>query len=182
MLNQAKKEALLASSDMAAVEGSVVVDVPVAALWNCFALPRLWPQWNRCFFWVYNRTLTPGRSLIWCFEPIEPQYLYKMPAMARIVEYEEQRKVTWEVSVLPGFYALHTYYLEDAGGGKTRFGSWEKAMGASFRLLKPFWLAHFTFVNRSSLEGAQHLERIYRREGTLHPRHLQHKRDPQGAP
>jgi hypothetical protein len=169
MLDAIKKEELLASSDMEPVDGSVVIDVPVDEFWSCFTRPDQWPVWNDCFFWVRNHDLTPGERLVWAFQPIRRWYLYKMPAVATIVEREEHRRVTWEVGAFPGFYALHTYYMEDAGAGKTRFGSWEQAMGPGFRWMKKFWLAHFWFVNESSLAGARRLEAVYRRSGSLDP-------------
>ena len=85
------------------------------------------------------------------------------------------RKVTWEVTVLPGFYALHTYLVEDLGEGRSRFGSWEKAMGPTFRSLKWFWVAHFVFVKDRSLVGARVLEQEYQRAGKLDLRNLQPK-------
>jgi len=118
-------------------------------------------------FWVKNRDLVLGDELMWMFEPIQWWYAYKLPARARIVELEFQRKVTWEVTFIPGFYARHTYSLEDLGNGRTRFGSWEQAEGASFRLLQAFWLTHFTFVKDQSLAGARTLERVYQRTDAL---------------
>ena len=32
---------------------------------------------------------------------------------------------------------------------RSRFGSWEQAMGWSFRLMKWFWVPHFIFVSRA---------------------------------
>lgn len=162
-----KQEALARSTDMTPVQGTVDVEVPISTLWEAFAHANWWPRWNRCFFWVYNRDLVPGRQLIWYFQPIRWWYLYKMFAVARIVEVEKERRVTWEVTALPGFYARHTYFMEDLGDGRSRFGSWEQAMGWGFRLLKRFWIAHFTFVKDRSLEGARRLEEVYRKEGKL---------------
>ncbi|MGH9902318.1 MAG: SRPBCC family protein, partial [Pyrinomonadaceae bacterium] len=110
-----KKEALAASADMVPVEGTVEVNIPAPVLWEAFTRADLWPRWNSCFFWARNRDLVPGRQLVWCFEPIRRWYPYKMPAVARIVEVEEGRRVTWEVNALPGFYARHTYHVEDLG-------------------------------------------------------------------
>jgi hypothetical protein len=73
---------------------------------------------------------------------------------------------------LPGMYARHTYFLEDLGSGRTRFGSWEKAMGPGFRLMQGFWTAHFTFVNHESLAGVERLERTYQRYGSIDDPHL----------
>jgi hypothetical protein len=171
-----REEALAASNDMVPVEGSVEVDIPVAVLWKAFLRADAWPRWNKCFFWAKNRNLKLGDKLIWAFEPIRWWLPYKMPASATIVELEEERKVTWEVTVLPGFYARHTYFMEDLGGGKTRFGSWEKATGWSFRLAKAFWIAHFTFVKDRSLDGGRALEEVYRREGSLDVDRLAPKR------
>ena len=84
-----------------------------------------------------------------------------------MVEVKKNDHVTWEVTVLPGFYARHTYFMEDLGNDRTRFGSWEQAMGPSFRLLKRFWLAHFAFVKDRSLHGVRFLEQIYRRTGRI---------------
>lgn len=168
-----RREALLDSDAMAPVDGSVVVDVPPAEFWEVFARPDLWPEWNDSFCWVRNRDLVRGERLVWLFEPIRPVYLYRMPAVAEIVVREERSRVTWEVGSFPGFYALHTYYLEPAEGGGTRFGSWEKAMGWSFRALKGFWLAHFEFVNRCSLDGARRLEDLRREAGELAPGRLE---------
>src|SRR5437879_6804637 len=99
-----------------------------------------------------------------------------MFAIATIVELEARKKVTWEVTALPGFYARHTYHMEDLGDGRSRFGSYEKAMGWSFHLFSWFWIPHFTFVKDCSLDGARTLERVYRAQGrldstTLPPRH-----------
>lgn len=174
----AKKAALLASTEMAPVQGTVDIDVPAPVLWETFARPDLWPRWNRCFFWARNRDLVLGRKLVWVFEPIRPWYLYKMSATAKIVELVPGRKVTWEVTVLPGFYARHTYHLEDLGEGRSRFGTWEQAMGALIRFAptKAFWVAHFTFVKDRSLEGARSLEEIYKRDGAIKEESLKPRR------
>lgn len=161
--------ALDLSTDMAPTSGAVEVDVPVADLWDVFARPRGWPTWNRCFTWVLNSSLEIDSHLIWAFEPIRPEYLYRMPAIARIVELEPQRRVTWEVTAFPGMYARHSYHLEPVGEGRTRFGSWEKAMGPGFRLARGFWLAHFAFVRDGSLHGARRLESLYRSQGSMAP-------------
>jgi glyoxylase-like metal-dependent hydrolase (beta-lactamase superfamily II) len=158
---------LEASHDMDPVAGTVDVDIPIDQLWECFRQANLWGRWNPCFFWAMNRDLVLNKQLIWVFQPIQWWYLYKMPAIAKIIEVEPQRKVTWEVSALPGFFAHHTYHMEDLGSGRTRFGSWEKATGWSFRLMKGFWMSHFTFVKDRSLEGAKALEQIYREQGSL---------------
>lgn len=164
---RSKVKLLVESGDMAPVQGTVDVDIPVDVLWKFFSQANLWPRWNKCFTWVHNRDLQLGRQLIWSFEPIRKWYLYKMPAMAKIAEVENERKVTWEVTAFPGMYARHTYHVEDLGNGRTRFGSWEKGMGPGFRLTKWLWVPHFTFVKDRSLEGARFLEEIYRRTGRL---------------
>lgn len=165
----ARKAALLASSDMEPVQGTAELDVPAEALWEAFDHPDWWPRWNRCFFWARNRKLALGRRLVWAFEPIRPWYLYKMFAVAKVVELVPGRKVTWEVTAMPGFYARHTYHVEDLGGGRSRFGSWEQAMGpqARFPLTRKFWVAHFTFVKDRSLEGAGTLAEVYQRDGRI---------------
>lgn len=167
MLKQDKAALLKQSNGMEPVQGVVEVDVPIEVLWDSFSQARHWPGWNKCFFWVSNPSLVRGQQLIWCFQPIRWWYPYKMPAIAKIIELEKYRKVTWEVVALPGFYARHTYHMEDLGHGRSRFGSWEQAEGWSFRLMRKFWLAHFTFVKDRSLEGARRLEKIYRQRGTL---------------
>jgi glyoxylase-like metal-dependent hydrolase (beta-lactamase superfamily II) len=174
----AKKDALLASTEMAPVQGTVEVDVPADVLWEAFRHANWWPRWNKCFFWARNRDLRLGDRLVWAFEPIRPWYLYKMFAVANIVELVPQRKVTWEVTALPGFYARHTYHVEDLGGGRSRFGSWEQAQGAQIRFAptKKFWTAHFTFVKDRSLEGAKTLEALYERDGTITERRLPTRR------
>jgi len=169
LVNRTKRRDLMDSNQMTPVEGTVDISIPVDVLWEFFAQPYLWPDWNPCFFWVMNQTLEAGKQLIWAFQPIRRWYLYKMPAMAKIVELREKRRVTWEVSALPGFYALHAYSVEPTGKNRCRFGSWEKAMGWGFGLMKPFWLAHFRFVRDASLAGAGSLERRYRSQGILSP-------------
>jgi hypothetical protein len=149
--NSQKTASLAASTDMEPIHGSVDLDIPCDVLWRAFDQPRLWPRWNRCFFWYRNETLKVGDKLIWSFEPIRPWFLYKMPAVANIIELEEGKRVTWEVTALPGFYAHHTYSIEDLGNGRSRFASWEKAYGWGFRLTRGFWLKHFTFVRNRSL-------------------------------
>jgi glyoxylase-like metal-dependent hydrolase (beta-lactamase superfamily II) len=164
-----RKEALERSNEMTPVQGTVDIDVPIAELWEAFAHANWWPKWNKCFFWAHNKNLTEGQHLVWAFQPIRWYYLYKMFAIANIVEVEKQSKVTWEVTAMPGFYARHTYHMEDLGGGRSRFGSWEQAMGGQIRfgLTRRFWIAHFTFVKDRSLEGARTLESIYRRDGRI---------------
>jgi len=165
-MDQAKAAALAASTDMEPVHGTVDVDIPIDVLWEAFRDARQWPRWNKCMFWAMNKDLVKGQQLIWCFNAIKWFYPYKMPAAAEIIEVEPGRKVTWEVNLL-GLYAHHTYSLEDLGNGRTRFGSWEKATGPSFRLTRAFWLAHFVFVKDESLAGAKVLEALYKREGKL---------------
>ena len=104
----AKKRALLASKEMEPIQGTVDVEVPLPVLWEAFTHANWWARWNKCFFWARNRDLQLGQKLIWAFEPIRAWYLYKMFAIANIVELEKNRKVTWEVTALPGFYAGHT--------------------------------------------------------------------------
>lgn len=161
------EEILAASHDMEPIAGVVEVDIPITTLWECFTQANLWPRWNPCFFLAYNRELILGKQLIWAFQPIRWWYLYKMPAIAKIVEVEPEQKVTWEVTVLPGFYARHTYHMEDLGNGRSRFGSWEKATGWSFRLMKWFWIPHFVFVKDRSLEGAKTLEKLYQQKEAI---------------
>ena len=155
------------AADMDPVHGTVDLRIPVATLWDFFRRADLWPHWNRCFYRVRNRELAAGQRLLWAFQPIRPGYLYKMPAVADIVEVSAPHQVAWHVTALPGFFARHVYRLEDLGGGVTRFGSWEKAMGPSFRLTRRFWTAHFEFVRDRSLEGGSLLERSYLATGRL---------------
>lgn len=138
------------------IEGSVEVNIPVEVLWRVFRQVRGWPSWNPCFWiaGVRGGTLAEGRTLLWAFEPIKPQYLYKLPAIATLVEVVPARRVTWEVTALPGFHARHTYWMESLGDGRSVFGSWEVAEGPLYHLLRPFWLAHFRFVRDASLDGA----------------------------
>ncbi|HTP08679.1 MAG TPA: MBL fold metallo-hydrolase [Anaerolineae bacterium] len=166
-MTQAQSHQLDESTDMAPVHGTVDIDVPPEVLWQCFRNANLWPRWNACMFWANNRDLVLGQKLIWAFEPIRWWYPYLLPGVANLIEVEENRKVTWEVVIMPGFYARHTYSIDDLGDGRSRFGSWEKAMGPMFRALKFFWIAHFIFVKDRSLQGARLLESIYARTGQL---------------
>lgn len=167
MDKKSKIEILTKSNDMEPIAGTVDIEIPINELWDCFTHANWWATWNKCFFWAKNKDLVLGKKLVWCFQPIRWWYLYKMPASANIVEVEPKKNVTWEVTVLPGFYARHTYHMEDLGNGRSRFGSWEKATGWSFRMTKGFWIAHFTFVKDLSLEGVQFLEKVYKEEGAL---------------
>lgn len=155
------------SAEMEPVHGTVDVNIPADVLWECFRHANWWPRWNACMWWALNDDLVLGQQLIWAFEPLQWWYLYRLPGLATLVEVEPGRKVTWEVTALPGLFARHSYTIEDLGNGRSRFGSWEQAMGPSFRTLKFFWLAHFVFVKDESLKGAQRLEEIYQRTGTL---------------
>jgi hypothetical protein len=174
-MTQNNAETLDQSNDMRPVTGTVDIDVPIDVLWACFANSNLWPRWNECMFWVLNRDLVLGQRLIWAFEPMKWWYLYKLPGVATLVEVEPRRKVTWEITALPDFYARHKYFMEDLGHGRSRFGSWEKAMGPTFHALQSFWVAHFVFVKDESLKGAQLLEEVYRRAGNLDESNLPHK-------
>jgi hypothetical protein len=141
------------------IEGSVELPIPVATLWRHFRVPRTWPRWNECFWvaGVRGGVVVEGRHLVWAFQPIRPAYLYKLPAVARLVEVVPERRVTWEVTALPGFHARHTYWMEPLGEKNCRFGSWEVAEGPIYGLMRGFWLAHFRFVRDESLEGASRL-------------------------
>ena len=127
-------------------------------MWEIFADVRGWPDWNPCMWRarVSGGVLREGATLRWAFNPIRPRYLYKMPAVATIAEYEEGRLVGWEASA-PGFHALHRYEIEPLGPDRCRFGSWEVAEGPMYRALRRFWLAHFRYVCEASLEGARGL-------------------------
>jgi len=160
-------QTLAQSTDMAPVQGTVEVAIPADVLWRCFTRADQWPRWNRCMFWAANRDLKQGDRLLWAFEPLRRWLPYKLPGIAELVEVEPGRQVTWEVTAVPGFFARHSYTVEDLGDGRSRFGSWEKAMGPSFRLLERFWVAHFEFVKDRSLQGARLLEQIYRTQGDL---------------
>jgi pimeloyl-ACP methyl ester carboxylesterase len=133
-------------------------------LWRVFSDVAAWPEWNPCFRWVraIDGELRAGIRLVWIFNPIRPSYRYRLPAVARVVECEPERKVTWEVS-LPGFYARHSYLFESLGPDRCRFGSWEVAEGPAYRRFRRFWLAHFRYVCRSSTEGARSInDRVVR--------------------
>lgn len=162
-----KEQELAQADSMQPIQGTVEVDVPIDKLWEAFRHANWWPRWNKCFFWAWNKDLVLGQKLIWVFQPIKWYLPYKMFAIANIVEVVPQQKVTWEVTALPGFYARHTYHMEDLGNGRSRFGSYEKAMGWSFPFTKWFWLKHFTFVKDESLEGAQFLEQKYKQDGRI---------------
>ena len=127
-------------------------------MWELFADVAAWPRWNPCMLWarVLGGELKVGATLVWAFNAIRPWYPYKLPAIARIVEVEPGRKVTWEVR-LAGLHALHSYLFEPLDGGRCRFGSWEIAEGPGYRAVRAFWLAHFRYVCRASLEGARGL-------------------------
>lgn len=143
------------------IEGSVEVALPVEELWRIFRRVRAWPEWNSCFWvaGVRGGRLEANRTLLWAFEPIRPEYPYKLPAIAQLVEVLPGRRVTWEVTALPGFHARHSYWMEPLDDGRSRFGSWEVAQGPLYRLARPFWLAHFRFVREASLAGAAGLGR-----------------------
>ncbi|WP_432515089.1 SRPBCC family protein [Kineococcus sp. SYSU DK001] len=141
----------------APVEGTVDLDVPVEQFWRLFADVRGWPSWNSCMSVARvhpGDVLSPGSTLLWAFRPIRRRYLYRLPSLARSVVVVPCQEVTWEVTVLPGFHARHTYSFEALDGGRCRFGSWERASGPTYRLLRSFWRAHFRFVLEASLAGA----------------------------
>lgn len=149
----------LSTNDPAlAVEGAVEIDLPVERMWGAFADVPRWPEWNRCMWRARVRggELREGATLAWTFNAIRPHYPYKLPATATIVECVPFETVTWEAQVL-GFHAQHSYLFADLGAGRSRFGSWEVAEGPAYRALRRFWLAHFRFVCRESLQGAERL-------------------------
>lgn len=139
------------------------MSLPVQQLWDVFTDVARWPRWNRCFRWsrVRGGELRQGATLVWVFNPVRPWLPYRLPSVARLVHVEPLRRVTWEVS-LPGFHALHSYLFEDAGDGTSRFGSWEVADGPAYDAARAFWLAHFRYVCRESMLGAQRLPRLQR--------------------
>lgn len=136
------------------VEGSIEVGLPVERLWDAFADAESWPAWNPCFarVWVRGGGLHEGSRFVWLFNPIRRGYPYRLPALARITEWRPRERVTWEVT-MPGFHALHSYTFEALGSERSRFGSWEVAEGRAYERLRRFWLAHFRYVCRASLEG-----------------------------
>ncbi|HWH45167.1 MAG TPA: SRPBCC family protein [Thermoleophilaceae bacterium] len=141
------------------VAGHVDLELPVDALWRTFQDVPGWPRWNPCIWRARvagGRPLGEGAAIEWVFNPIRRAYPYKMPARATIVEFVPNERVTWEVS-LPGFHAIHSYRFAELGEDRSRFGSWEVAEGALFRATSRFWLAHFRYVCRSSLDGARTL-------------------------
>jgi hypothetical protein len=140
------------------IEGSVDLALPIDQLWQVFVDVERWPTWNPCIWRARVRggELKEGATLAWVFNAIRPWYPYKLPASAEIVEFERNDRVTWEANA-PGFHALHSYRFADLGGERSRFGSWEVAEGPMYRAIRRFWLAHFRYVCRSSLAGAQAL-------------------------
>lgn len=137
------------------IEGFTELEMPVERLWERFLDVRSWPRWNRAFWRSHVRggELRLGATLLWAFNPIEPRYLYKMPAIAQVVEFEPHDRVTWEARA-PGFHALHAYRFGALGAERCRFGSWEVAEGPVYRATQRFWNAHFRYVCRESLAGA----------------------------
>lgn len=144
------------------VEGWTEVELSAERMWAVFEDVGSWRRWNPCIATarVGDGELREGATLTWVFNAIRSWYPYKLPAVAKIVELEPGRKVTWEVR-LAGLHALHSYLVEPLGPERCRFGSTEIAEGWGYRGLRPFWLAHFRYVCRTSLEGATSLgERI----------------------
>ncbi|MDQ4040326.1 MAG: SRPBCC family protein [Actinomycetota bacterium] len=138
------------------IAGAVELDMPVERVWETFLDVPRWAEWNPCIWRSRVRgggELREGSTLLWVFNPIRRAYPYKMPATAKIVEFERCDRVTWEVAA-PGFHAVHSYRFAEAGDGRSRFGSWEVAEGALYRATRRFWLAHFRYVCRASLAGA----------------------------
>jgi glyoxylase-like metal-dependent hydrolase (beta-lactamase superfamily II) len=164
-MTQEQSRQLDESNDMPPVHGTVDIEVPADVLWQCFRQANLWPRWNACMFWASNRDSGAGPETDLAFEPLRWWYFYSSPGVANLIEVEENRKVTWE-SGNAGFYARHTYSIDDLGGGRSRLIV-EKAMGPMFRALSFFWVAHFIFVKDRSLQGARLLESIYQRTGQL---------------
>ena len=132
--------------------------MPVERLWEIFLDVRGWPRWNPCIWRsaVRGGELREGATLVWAFNPIRDRYLYKLPAVAEIVEVVRAERVTWEARA-PGFHALHSYRFTELGPDRCRFGSWEVAEGPAFRTMRRFWVAHFRYVCRESLAGAHSL-------------------------
>jgi hypothetical protein len=148
------------------VAGATELAMSVEELWSVFARIREWPRWNPSMWTATvsggpslarSGPLAQGRQLIWAFNPIQPWMLYRLPVVAELVEVVPERRVSWEVRIVPGMWALHTYWMEPLDEGRCRFGSWEVADGPTYRLMRPFWLAHFAFVRDESLEGARSL-------------------------
>ncbi len=138
--------------------GSIELDLAVERLWDTFLDVPRWAAWNPCIWRarVSGGELREGARLIWAFNPIQPRYLYKLPAVAEIVEVVPHDRITWEVS-MPGFHAVHSYRFAALAEHRCRFGSWEVAEGPAYRALRRFWTAHFRYVCRESLAGAQTL-------------------------
>lgn len=134
--------------------------MPVDRLWRIFEDVDGWRRWNPCIWrsWVVGERLVLGATLMLVFNPIRAWYLYKLPAPAKIVELEPGERVTWEVD-LPGFHALHSYRFASLGSAACRFSSWEVAEGGLYFAMRSFWLAHFRYVCKSSLRGADELVR-----------------------
>jgi Polyketide cyclase / dehydrase and lipid transport len=145
-------------TDPLPIAGTVELDLPVGRLWEAFLDVPGWSSWNPCIWRsrVRGGALREGATLIWAFNPIKRRYLYKLPVTAEIVELVECERITWEVR-LPGFHALHSYRFAALGEHRCQFGSWEVAEGPAYRALSRFWLAHFRYVCRESLAGAQTL-------------------------
>jgi hypothetical protein len=140
------------------IEGSVEVAMSVERLWEVFLDVPGWSRWNPCIWraGVRGGELREGAKLVWAFNAIRGAYLYKLPAVAEIVEVVPAQRVTWEVSA-PGFHALHSYRFAAVAADRCRFGSWEVAEGPAFGALRRFWLAHFRYVCAQSLAGARAL-------------------------
>ena len=132
----------------------------VEQLW-CGSRRAWWPTWNPCMWTATvtggprspraRRLRAPAAGL--GLQPHPRRYLYRLPVIARSSRWCRSR-VSWEVTVIPGMWALHTYWMEPLGERRCRFGSWEVAEGPAYRLMRPFWLAHFRYVCRESLLGA----------------------------
>jgi pimeloyl-ACP methyl ester carboxylesterase len=138
-------------------------------MWATFADVEAWHRWNPCIWRARiagGGGLRVGARLEWVFNAIRGWYPYKLPATAEIVDFEPGRRVTWEVRIA-GLHALHSYMVEPVDAASCRFGSAEIAEGPGFRLLRAFWLAHFHFVCRTSLEGARRLGETLRPEARL---------------
>ena len=141
------------------VRGWVELPVPVDRMWDAFADVPRWREWNPCIRSASVRgggSLGERAELLIVFNPVRRALPYRLPGVCRIVDFEPRVRVTWEADVL-GFRARHSYLFDGVDADSSRFGSWEVAEGPTFRALHRFWVAHFDYVCRSSLEGARRL-------------------------
>jgi hypothetical protein len=118
------------------VHESTVIDAPPERVWAVLTDIAAYREWNAFMPWMEGDLVTGGTVRAAVVPDRGPGFRFR----ASIVRCDDCRELTWRGAFLAPFvfHGVHTFRLEQDGGGGTRFTQHEVMQGLLAPVLGPF--------------------------------------------